>query len=69
MHDPELEQIYRDARFMMNACAQVRRDCERQRGLLTGQRERAAQSRERQTEWLEKRAREDEQLYESRTRA
>ena len=69
MHDAELEQIYRDARFMMNACAQVRRECERQRGILTGQRERAAQSRERQVEWQEKQAREDAWLYESLTRS
>jgi hypothetical protein len=65
MPDPELEQIYRDAGFMIDACAESRRECVRQRELLSAQRERLTESRERRVEWEDKRARADEQLYDS----
>lgn len=67
MPDLEIEQIYRDAEFMMDACAESRRACQRQREALAAQREKVAWSRARQTEWQEKQAREDERLYESLT--
>ncbi|HYG82633.1 MAG TPA: hypothetical protein VD861_19720 [Pyrinomonadaceae bacterium] len=67
MPDSELEQIYQDAEFMMDACGESRRTCRRQQGMLAAQRERAAHSCERQTGWTEKQAREDELLYEALT--
>lgn len=65
MPDPELEQIYLDAHFMIDACAESRRECVRQRELMSAQRERMTESRERQAEWEAKWAGEDQRLYDS----
>ncbi|HJU55581.1 MAG TPA: hypothetical protein VJ715_13450 [Pyrinomonadaceae bacterium] len=60
MLDLALEQIYRDAEFMIDACAELRRECRRQQRLMSAQRERMTDWRERLDEWKEMQAREDE---------
>lgn len=65
MPDPKIEQANLDANFMIEACYESQRGCERQRKSMAAQRETMAQTRERQTEWQQKQARKDEELYES----
>ena len=67
MLDSVCQQIYRDAEFMMDACAYSRQTCERQREMLAVLREKLAQSHERQTEWEQKQAVKGERLHESRS--
>ena len=68
MSDSVIEQIYREAEFMIDTCGETRQQCKRQQEQLAAQRERATRSREKQAEWGQKQAGEYERPPESLTR-